>query len=170
MKNHPWATVSLVVGTLRGARSRFLAFTLVTEWGDFAPLFSREGFVMARQLRGSFLVRSTRSSLVVTGSSAIGQRQHPALVCGTQTRLLEVDRSGKIAWEFTGSDYPELNFTNACNLHELRDGSILVTNFLRGKLEATHTHIFCQRKRRSVGRSLTTETLPKQVKIAVIES
>jgi len=54
MKNHPWATISLVVGTLRGARSRFLAFALVTEWGDFDPLFSSEGFVMTRQLRVQF--------------------------------------------------------------------------------------------------------------------
>lgn len=54
------------------------------------------------------------------------------LACGTQARLLEVDRSGKIVWEFTASDHPELNFTNACNLQKLKDGSILVTNFLRG--------------------------------------
>jgi len=170
MKNQPWATISLVVGTLRGAQSRFLVFALVTEWGDLDPLFSSEDFVMVQQLRGSFLVRSIRSSLVATGSSAMGQRHHPPLVCGRQLRLLEVDRSGKIVWEFTGSDYPELNFTHASNLQELRDDSILVTNFLRGKLEALHTHLLCQRKRRSVGRSLTTETLPKQVKIAVIES
>lgn len=54
------------------------------------------------------------------------------LACGTQARLLEVNRSGKIVWEFTGSDHPKLNFTNACNLQKLRDGSVLVTNFLRG--------------------------------------
>ncbi len=170
MKNHPWATISLVVGTLRGARSRFLAFTLVTEWGDFAPLFSREGFVMARQLRGSFLVRSTRSSLVVTGSSAIGQRQHPLSTAHRLVYWNSIVRknrpeksSGKIVREFTGSDDPELNFTNACNLQELGDSSILVNHFLRGKLEPTHTHSFCQRKMRSVGRSLTTRTLPLRV-------
>ncbi|MDG2131586.1 MAG: PQQ-binding-like beta-propeller repeat protein [Fuerstiella sp.] len=54
------------------------------------------------------------------------------LACGTQARLLEVDRSGKIVWEFTGTGHPELNFTNACNLQQLSDGSVLVTNFLRG--------------------------------------
>lgn len=54
------------------------------------------------------------------------------LACGTQARLLEVNRSGNIVWEFTGADHPELNFTNACNLQQLQDGSILVTNFLRG--------------------------------------
>ena len=162
--------VMMVVGTLRGGQARFSVFALVTEWVDFDPLFSSEGFEMARQLRVQFAGAIYH---VVTRGDRIFCDWTTAtrpLVCGTQTRLLEVDRSGKIAWEFTGSDYPELNFTNACNLHELRDGSILVTNFLRGKLEATHTHIFCQRKRRSIGRSLTTETLPKQVKIAVIES
>ena len=54
------------------------------------------------------------------------------LACGTQARLLEVDRSGKVVWEFTGNDHPELNFTNACNLQKLREGCVLVTNFLRG--------------------------------------
>ncbi len=29
------------------------------------------------------------------------------VVCGTQARLLEVDRRGKIAWEFTANDYPD---------------------------------------------------------------
>ncbi|MFP6765229.1 MAG: hypothetical protein VB858_16495 [Planctomycetaceae bacterium] len=54
------------------------------------------------------------------------------LACGTQARLLEVNRAGKIVWEFNGQKHPELNFTNACNLQQLTGGSILVTNFLRG--------------------------------------
>lgn len=54
------------------------------------------------------------------------------IACGTQARLLEVDPAGKIVWQFTRDDRPELNFTNACNLQLLKDGSILVTNFLRG--------------------------------------
>ncbi len=55
------------------------------------------------------------------------------IACGTQARLLEVDPSGKIVWKFTASDHPELNFTNACGLQKLKDGSLLVTNFLRGR-------------------------------------
>ena len=54
------------------------------------------------------------------------------IACGTQARLLEVDRTGKVVWEFDGKTDPNLNFTNACGLQQLRDGSILVTNFLRG--------------------------------------
>jgi len=69
------------------------------------------------------------------------------LACGTQARLLEVDRSGKISWEFTGKGHPELNFTNACNLQQLRDGSILVTNFLRGNSgRGAHAFILSQEK------------------------
>ena len=70
------------------------------------------------------------------------------LACGTQARLLEVDHSGKIVWEFTGSDHPELNFTNACNLQKLRDGSILITNFLRGNSgRGAHALILSQDKK-----------------------
>lgn len=54
------------------------------------------------------------------------------IACGTQARLLEVNPAGKVIWEFTGDGHPQLNFTNACSLQQLRDGSILVTNFLRG--------------------------------------
>jgi hypothetical protein len=70
------------------------------------------------------------------------------LACGTQARLLEVDRFGNIVWEFTGSDHPELNFTNACNLQELEDGAILVTNFLRGNSgRGAHAFILSKEKK-----------------------
>lgn len=70
------------------------------------------------------------------------------LACGTQARLLEVDQSCKAVWEFTGSDHPELNFTNACNLQQLTDGSILVTNFLRGHSgRGAHAFILSQEKK-----------------------
>ena len=70
------------------------------------------------------------------------------VACGTQARLLEVDRAGKIVWEFTGKGNPELNFTNACNLQKLRDGSILVTNFLRGNSgRGAHAFILSKEKK-----------------------
>ena len=71
------------------------------------------------------------------------------LACGTQARLLEVNRSGRIIWEFTGSKQPELNFTNACNLQKLKDGSILVTNFLRGN-SGRGAHAFILSKEKEV--------------------
>lgn len=64
------------------------------------------------------------------------------IACGTQARLLEVTPAGKIIWEFDGSKNPELNFTNACGLQKLEDGSVLVTNFLRGN-SGRGAHAFC---------------------------
>jgi len=70
------------------------------------------------------------------------------VACGTQARLLEVDREGKVVWQFTASDYPELNFTNACVLQQLKDGSILVTNFLRGNTgRGAHAFILSEEKK-----------------------
>ena len=71
------------------------------------------------------------------------------LACGTQARLLEVDRAGNIVWEFTGKQHPELNFTNACNLQLLLDGSTLVTNFLRGN-SGRGAHAFCLSKEKEI--------------------
>ncbi|MBT4866182.1 MAG: hypothetical protein HON53_13850 [Planctomycetaceae bacterium] len=76
------------------------------------------------------------------------------LACGTQARLLEVDRSGKIVWEMNKDDHPELNFTNACNLQKLKDGSILVTNFLRGN-SGRGAHAFVLTKGRKITWTLT---------------
>ena len=71
------------------------------------------------------------------------------LACGTQARLLEVNRAGEIVWQFTGAEHPELNFTNACNLQKLKDGSILVTNFLRGN-SGRGAHAFRLSKQKTV--------------------
>ncbi len=98
-----------------------------------------------------------------------GTGQHPAgtvqdvlrldngntlVACGTQARLLEVNRTGKIEWEFTANDHPELNLTNACNLQKLKDGSILVTNFLRGN-SGRGAHAFILSKEKQVIWSFT---------------
>ncbi|WP_298868997.1 hypothetical protein [uncultured Gimesia sp.] len=76
------------------------------------------------------------------------------IACGTQARLLEIDLSGKIVWEFTGKDHPELNFTNACTLQKLKDGSLLITNFLRGKT-GRGAHAFILSKEREITWKLT---------------
>ena len=76
------------------------------------------------------------------------------VACGTQARLLEVNRTGKIEWEFTANDHPELNLTNACNLQKLKNGSILVTNFLRGN-SGRGAHAFILSKEKQVIWSFT---------------
>jgi hypothetical protein len=76
------------------------------------------------------------------------------IACGTQARILEVDKNKKIAWQFNKDDHPELNFTNACGLQLLKDGSILVTNFIRGKT-GKGAHAFILSKDRKITWTLT---------------
>jgi len=61
--------------------------------------------------------------------------------CGTQKRVLEVTPQGEIAWEFTAADAPELNLTWISSIQRLKNGNILVGNFLRGQ-EGKGAHAF----------------------------
>lgn len=61
--------------------------------------------------------------------------------CGTQKRVIEVTRDKKIVWEFKASDAPELNITWVSSIQQLRNGNILVGNFLRGQ-EGKGAHAF----------------------------
>lgn len=71
------------------------------------------------------------------------------IACGTQARILEITPDKKIVWQLAKDDYPELNLTNACGLQLLKDGSILVTNFLRGNT-GKRAHAFVLSKDRKV--------------------
>lgn len=61
--------------------------------------------------------------------------------CGTQKRVLEVTPEKKIAWEFTSHDAPELNLTWVSSIQQLKNGNLLVGNFLRGQ-EGKGAHAF----------------------------
>ena len=61
--------------------------------------------------------------------------------CGTQKRVLEVTPTGEIAWEFTAADAPDLNLTWISSIQQLKNGNILVGNFLRGQ-EGKGAHAF----------------------------
>ena len=53
--------------------------------------------------------------------------------CGTQKRIIEVTPDKKIAWEFSAGDAPELNLTWVSSIQQLKNGNLLVGNFLRGQ-------------------------------------
>jgi hypothetical protein len=61
--------------------------------------------------------------------------------CGTQKRVLEVTRDKRIAWEFTAADAPDLNITWVSSIQPLKNGNLLVGNFLRGQ-EGKGAHAF----------------------------
>jgi hypothetical protein len=75
------------------------------------------------------------------------------IACGTQARIIEVTPEKNIVWQLTKDDYPELNLTNACALQVLKDGSIFVTNFLRGNT-GKGAHAFILSKNRKLTWSL----------------
>lgn len=61
--------------------------------------------------------------------------------CGTQARIIEVTREGKIVWEFGAKDAPELGLNWITGIQILKNGNLVVANFLRGK-EGQGAHAF----------------------------
>jgi hypothetical protein len=61
--------------------------------------------------------------------------------CGTQKRVIEVTPDKKIVWEFSAKDAPELNITWVSSIQQLKNGNLLVGNFLRGQ-EGKGAHVF----------------------------
>jgi outer membrane protein assembly factor BamB len=61
--------------------------------------------------------------------------------CGTQKRVLEVTVDGKVAWEFSAKDAPELNITWVSSIQFLKNGNLIIGNFLRGQ-EGKGAHVF----------------------------
>ena len=81
-----------------------------------------------------------------TGVTNTGEAQRLAngntlICCGTQKRLIEVTPDKQIAWEFKAEDAPELNITWVSSVQQLKNGNLLVGNFLRGQ-EGKGAHAF----------------------------
>ena len=81
-----------------------------------------------------------------TGVENVGDAQRMAngntlISCGTQKRVIEVTPDKQIAWEFGAKDAPELNLTWISSIQQLKNGNLLVGNFLRGQ-EGKGAHAF----------------------------
>lgn len=63
------------------------------------------------------------------------------IACGMQKRVIEVDPDGKIIWEFGAADAPQLNLNWITSLQRLKNGNLVVGNFLRGQ-EGKGVHAF----------------------------
>jgi hypothetical protein len=108
-----------------------------------------DGNILAAH-EGEGAVREVDSSGKVvweyTGVENAGDAQRLAngntlISCGTQKRVIEVTRDKKIAWEFGAADAPELNITWVSSIQRLKNGNLLVGNFLRGQ-EGRGAHAF----------------------------
>ena len=61
--------------------------------------------------------------------------------CGIQARIIEVTKAGITVWEFGAKDAPELGLNWICGIQILKNGNLVVGNFLRGK-EGHGVHAF----------------------------
>lgn len=61
--------------------------------------------------------------------------------CGTDKRIIEVTPEKKIVWELTAADVPELNLSWITSLQVLKNGNLVIANFLRGQ-EGKGAHAF----------------------------
>ena len=73
-----------------------------------------------------------------TGVTNTGEAQrltngNTLICCGTQKRLIEVTPDKQIVWEFKAEDAPELNVTWVSSVQQLKNGNLLVGNFIRGQ-------------------------------------
>lgn len=61
--------------------------------------------------------------------------------CGTDKRIIEVTPEKKIVWELNADDVPELNLSWITSLQVLKNGNLVIANFLRGH-EGNGAHAF----------------------------
>ena len=61
--------------------------------------------------------------------------------CGTDKRIIEVTPEKTIVWELTANDVPELNLSWITSLQILKNGNLVIANFLRGH-EGKGAHAF----------------------------
>ncbi len=61
--------------------------------------------------------------------------------CGTDKRIIEVTPEKQIAWELTSEDVPDLNLSWITSLQILKNGNLVIANFLRGQ-EGKGAHAF----------------------------
>ena len=84
------------------------------------------------------------------------------IACGTQKRVIEVNREKKIVWEFGAADAPELNLAWITSLQPLKNGNLVVGNFLRGQ-EGRGVHAFEVTRDKKIVWKFTNHELVKTV-------
>lgn len=82
--------------------------------------------------------------------------------CGTQKRVIEVTPKGEVAWEFGPKDGPELNLTWISSIQVLKNGNVVIGNFLRGQ-EGKGVHAFEVTREKKVVWTYADHKLAKSV-------
>lgn len=107
--------------------------------GNILSAHEGEGAVREVDREGNLIWEYT--GVTNTGDAQRLANGNTLIACGTQKRLIEVTPDKKIVWEFNADDAPEVNLTWVSSFQQLRNGNILIGNFLRGQ-EGKGAHAF----------------------------
>jgi hypothetical protein len=104
-------------------------------------LAAHEGEGAAREVDPTGTVVWEYKGVENTGDALRLPNGNTLISCGTQKRVIEVTPDGKIAWQFTAADAPDLNIVWVSSIQRLKNGNLLIGNFLRGH-EGVGAHAF----------------------------
>jgi Domain of Unknown Function (DUF1080) len=104
-------------------------------------LAAHEGEGAIREVDPSGKVVWEYTGVTNTGDAQRLANGNTLIACGTQKRLIEVSPDKKVVWEFKAEDAPEVNLTWVSSFQQLKNGNILIGNFLRGQ-EGKGAHAF----------------------------
>lgn len=97
-----------------------------------------------------------------TGEAVRLDNGNTLIACGTQKRVIEVNPKGEVVWEFGPKDAPALNLTWISSLQVLKNGNVIVGNFLRGQ-EGKGVHAFEVTRDKKVVWTFADHALAKSV-------
>jgi outer membrane protein assembly factor BamB len=95
----------------------------------------------ARELDGEGKVVWETTGLANVFEALRLENGNTLVACGTQKRVIEVAPDGKVVWELAAKDVPDVNLTWVTSLQVLKNGNILIGNFLHGQ-EGKGAHAF----------------------------
>jgi PQQ-like domain len=104
-------------------------------------LAAHEGEGAVREVDPNGKVVWEKTGLENCGDAQRLKNGHTLISCGTQKRVIEVDHAGKIVWEFSDRDAPELGIVWVSSIQQLKNGNLLVGNFVRNH-EGKGVHAF----------------------------
>ena len=104
-------------------------------------LASHEGEGAIREVDQTGKVVWVYTGIPMAGDALRLESGNTLIACGTQKRVIEVTPDKRIVWEFGASDAPELNLTWIFSLQRLKNGNLIIGNFLRGQ-EGRGAHAF----------------------------
>ena len=109
--------------------------------GEVVEVFVAVGRAAIREVDESGKVVWEYTGVENTGDAQRLPNGNTLISCGTQKRVIEVTPDKQIVWEFSAKDAPEVNLTWASSIQPLKNGNLLIGNFLRGQ-EGKGAHVF----------------------------